>query len=195
MSGSNKWILARWYLRDMRRGNPITMPAVDPHFNLMLRDSLLEHERLHNCRIEGHWIHCKLEMRSGVLVPIRVRILMSILGLNGKGFYAPEVYCDECWMTRNIDWHVYNHGELCWVFNREWTYVLNRRYSSGIKLDDLADLGAQWLVRNVENLINKHNVGFCESLTEWLPEWGGYEHGIEKAEDQLIKGIQLGLIR
>jgi hypothetical protein len=94
----------------------------------------------------------------------------------------PRVQCLETWTTRNIDWHVYSDGSLCWVLDEEWTDVCEKSFKS-LEERKAIKFCAEWMLHNVRWLLYRHFIAPGLGIVEWPVEWGGWRHGKKGRED------------
>ena len=90
----------------------------------------------------------------------------------------PIIFCMEPWIKRDIDWHVYSDGNLCWIYDREWIDEVNSVQGLG-ELDRLLYLSSL-LFSNVTYLLDRHCLSGQTGITAWT--WPARPHGKEKAE-------------
>jgi hypothetical protein len=94
----------------------------------------------------------------------------------------PRCFCSASWIRRDIDWHVYSTGELCWVYPPYWQEVLQGvigRLDSSVA----RQTAAYWFAEQSSELIGKHLVADRLSLNKWPKEWLAWPHG-EAARQQ-----------
>lgn len=95
----------------------------------------------------------------------------------------PEVYCFEPWIRREIDWHFFSSGKLCWQyppFWREWM----RLVASETDLAGTVAYAARWCMTATRSLLHKHRLGRELGLTKWSPAWTEWAHGEAAARRQ-----------
>lgn len=86
----------------------------------------------------------------------------------------PVVWCDAKWVRRDIDWHAYSDGRLCWCLAREWRDVQGwcGKTEPVIQAD-----GLRWLLGSTDLLLNRHHYGYKHKLKRWKPCWSAWSHG------------------
>ncbi len=105
----------------------------------------------------------------------------------------PTVICEEPWVRRHIDWHVYRTGELCWVLPKQWKDAVSS-FERRIPTLSLCESSAFFLLRNVEYLLKCHRIGYEKGEESWNPEWSEFLHDKEGVEQYLreLEQIQIG---
>jgi hypothetical protein len=98
--------------------------------------------------------------------------------------YAPIVFCDETWITKQLDWHCFKAKDprldcgdryrLCWLHPKEWCLAHNNQLKT---LETVITEGTLWLGNNVSKLLDRHWIGNELGLTKWRTEWDGWAHG------------------
>lgn len=88
----------------------------------------------------------------------------------------PEVRCFENWIRKDIDWHVYSDGSLCWEIPPRWTHQL---YSVGLSNSpkEVCAFAAAYLLNSVRSLLARHHIGWQLGLVRWPQEWRAWSHG------------------
>lgn len=94
--------------------------------------------------------------------------------------HAPLVYCDEKWVRRDIDWHVFSDGCLCWTLPRLWRDLHCWR---GKPRRLIAVEGSELLIESVRSLLTRHLLGTMQNKGEWPNAWGQWSHGREGANE------------
>jgi hypothetical protein len=97
----------------------------------------------------------------------------------------PKLRCEEPWIRRpggikNLDWHIFGDGSLCYVFPEEWAdtiYQAELRHGSAVALQ----VAQQYLIRNARWLLNCHMVAYRQGLAEWPQAWNHWPHGYKEA--------------
>lgn len=105
----------------------------------------------------------------------------------------PKVWCFESWIRRDIDWHVYPDGGLCWCLDAEWKDLQGWR---GKSRDAIATDGLRWLFKAVDLMLVRHLVGHYRKLVEWPDEWNAWAHGdtgVAQYEQQRISRTAAGV--
>ena len=93
----------------------------------------------------------------------------------------PEVYCVEPWVRRDIDWHVYPDGMLCWQYPQFWFDWMSL-VASETDLEGTLAYAARWCLSSVRSLLHKHRLAQELGLTEW--QWPAWAHGEDEARRQ-----------
>lgn len=88
----------------------------------------------------------------------------------------PIVKCFEPWVRRDIDWHIYQSGELCWVYGPQWTSWL-KDYDAIAGLPPRSRFATDWMLRNVRHLLSCHRAALDLQILEWPSQWQQYAHG------------------
>jgi len=92
--------------------------------------------------------------------------------------YPPRVLCKEPWIKRDIDWHIYSDGRLCYIYDGEW--IDQVQSVRGMNEQDRLLYPSSLLFLNVTYLLDRHCLSEQLGITEWT--WPARPHGKEKAE-------------
>lgn len=90
--------------------------------------------------------------------------------------HPPQIYCDEPWVRRDVDWHVYPDGGLCWVLPRQWRDI---QAWLGKPKKRIAVDGAKWMFESSQLLLSRHLLASETGIVSWQDEWGEWAHGSE----------------
>jgi hypothetical protein len=113
--------------------------------------------------------------------------------INSRWLLAqPRVKSSAPWLRRNIDWHVFDDGELCWVYPPHYREVL-RKLSRHLERSDLMQTAAYWCVARSADLVEKHLIADQHAVKSWPPQWSAWGHG-EKARQQFEDMTRRGKI-
>lgn len=90
----------------------------------------------------------------------------------------PYVICPESFIRREIDWHAYSDGGLCYVLQTEWQDRLVRL----LKTHDydaayVIDYAITWLLAASDSLITRHLIAGRHGIEKWPESWAAYAHG------------------
>jgi hypothetical protein len=109
---------------------------------------------------------------------------------------VPIVFCDEEWITRELDWHCFRgtsgyeswreKDRLCWIHPHEWAKAHCHRLK---RLTCVVDEGSEWLKNNVSKLLERHRIGHTLGIKKWKSEWGGWAHG-QLGTDQYLSELK-----
>jgi hypothetical protein len=95
-------------------------------------------------------------------------------------------------LRKNIDWHVFGDGGLCWVYPAHYRAVLSK-LSSELDSEALMQTAAFWCVARSVDLVEKHLVADQLALKSWPLEWEAWGHG-EDAKKQFEQMLRRGKI-
>lgn len=99
----------------------------------------------------------------------------------------PLFTCHEPWLKHGADWHAYDDGSLCYVFDTEWYDKI-----SGLIVARGEHVAAQvarfWIFRNARWLLNKHLLADQLGISDWPhKEWPFYPHGYQAALREYLR--------
>lgn len=95
----------------------------------------------------------------------------------------PPVARANCsFLKRELDWHVFADGSLCYVLGEQWQEELNRAYLDNYRSNKVLGLAAGWCLSAVDSLLVRHLIGRRLGLIRWPPEWADWRHGIDGVE-------------
>ncbi len=91
-----------------------------------------------------------------------------------------KVFCHESWLRREIKWHVFRDGSLC--------YELDDRWKDGISAveqehgtADAVTFAAFWCLNGSQKLLEKHLLGHRLALRHWQHQWAEWPHTLNEA--------------
>ena len=91
----------------------------------------------------------------------------------------PQVFCNDYWVKKNIDFHVGEDGWVCYELDLRWTkYVSGVKQREGIRAAAL--YAAAWCLHHCRWLLYRHRCFYVDNVVEWpadLPAWGHGDHG------------------
>lgn len=105
---------------------------------------------------------------------------------------APAVRSWAPWLRKNIDWHVFGDGGLCWVYPAHYRAVLSK-LSRELDSEALMQTAAFWCVARSVDLVEKHLIADQLALKSWPLEWEAWGHG-EDARKQFEQMLRRGKI-
>lgn len=89
----------------------------------------------------------------------------------------PTVNCQEKWIRKDIDWHVYSDHSVCWVLDEEWQDYLRyclKEYS----WEDAEKIAVTWCLNSCSDLLYKHMIAYELGITQWPGhKWEYWSHG------------------
>jgi len=142
-----------------------------------LHDDLVMPRKLNHPGREAYLIRGGVQL-NGAVAQCSIIIDLSLFSS------PPPVVCHESWLKLGAEWHASpSDKSLCYVFGLEWKD----------KLEDIvtthgyfvaAQVAKEWLLRNVQWLLNKHVLSDQLNLTEWPNEWAYWPHGSALATTQ-----------
>lgn len=88
--------------------------------------------------------------------------------------HPPRAWCNVSWVRRDIDWHVFSDGGLCWCLKERWQ---DHQEWPGKSRDAIATDGLKWMFASVDLLLERHLVGHYRKLEKWPEEWTAWGHG------------------
>jgi len=100
----------------------------------------------------------------------------------------PDVLTTEEWVRRDMDWHSYKNGGLCWELALHWK---ERLHAELVQRDiaSVSDFASEWLINSVKGLLAKHFIGQRLAMESWHNEWPQWRHGEAGVRQyQRIKG-------
>lgn len=97
--------------------------------------------------------------------------------------YPPQVKSSAPWLRRNIDWHVFDDGTLCWAYPQHY-FELMRALSNHLDEPELLQTAACWCVSKSAELVQRHLIAEECALKTWPQEWDAWPHGIDAAQAQ-----------
>ena len=87
----------------------------------------------------------------------------------------PAVRCFNKWIRREIDWHVYNDGTLCYELPQRWKDVLAQiDTENGERVAGICAL--DWCLAGVRKLLSFHLIAYSEGLRTWPKSWQAWKH-------------------
>ena len=93
----------------------------------------------------------------------------------------PHTHCDASWLKREIDWHAYSDGGLCFDLGLFWSdeiFAVVDAYGHVAA----AEFARIWLVRSVRSLVRRHLVAHRVGITDWSSSWADWKHGRKGVE-------------
>lgn len=103
----------------------------------------------------------------------------------------PHVQCMERWMRRNVDWHAYPDGGLCYIHPEEWRDSINV-IRSILAASEVLDGAASLCTSLSIQLIERHSLGHFRKMKTWPSSWEAYSHGkVGTAEYQKNKHLRM----
>jgi hypothetical protein len=123
-----------------------------------------------------------LSLTADVVVPDRSFSLAFSLRAQPL-CYPPQVKSSAQWLRRNIDWHVFDDGTLCWAYPQHY-FELMRALSNYLDETELLQTAACWCVSKSAELAQRHLIAEECALKTWPQEWEAWPHGIEAAQTQ-----------
>lgn len=87
----------------------------------------------------------------------------------------PQVYCSESWIRKELDWHLYEDGSLCWEHPLQWKDRCEICFSV-LDNGQACDRLAYDLVTNVRYLVGRHWKGAELGLVKWPSDWLQLSH-------------------
>lgn len=89
----------------------------------------------------------------------------------------PSVACREDWIRREVDWHAFSDGRLCWVYPHLWRDVIYGIKRS-LPADCVLQMAVYWCVEHSSSLIAKHlEADRMAYGGKWPKEWDAWAHG------------------
>ena len=95
----------------------------------------------------------------------------------------PTVRSAAPWLRRDIEWHVFDDGKLCWAYPRHY-FELIHGLSRHLDEQQLVQTAACWCVSKSAELVHRHLIADQTALRTWPTEWNAWPHGIESAQAQ-----------
>ena len=96
----------------------------------------------------------------------------------------PVVTPHATFIRREVDWHAYPDGSLCYVLRDEWRDRLGKLMTKNQEDISLAiDYAATWLLAATDSLVTRHLIGARHGIKQWPPEWLAYAHGDEGVKE------------
>lgn len=123
-----------------------------------------------------------LSFTADVVVPDRSFSLMFSLR-DQPLHYPPQVKSSAPWLRRNIDWHVFDDGTLCWAYPQHY-FELMRALSNHLNEPELMQTAACWCVSKSAELVQRHLIAEECALKTWPQEWDAWPHGKDAAQAQ-----------
>jgi hypothetical protein len=91
-----------------------------------------------------------------------------------------KVYCLETWLRREIKWHVFRDGSLCYEFDGRWKDGI-----AGVEqqhgAEEAVTFAAFWCLNGCRKLLEKHLLGHRLNLAEWQSQWAQWPHTFNEA--------------
>lgn len=128
--------------------------------------------------VSGYWL-LKAHGEDG-RVKVRIRVYVG----EDWMLNPPAVKVHEEFMRKDIDWHRYSDGGLCYVLKEEWRDRLERIFERS--KGDMAytmDYAATWLLAATDSLVTRHLIGHRHNIGKWPDEWQAYSHYDVGAEE------------
>lgn len=114
----------------------------------------------------------------GALVTVTIVNPQSSWGLrNRPSFPTPRVICHEQWIARDIDWHAYPDGELCWEIFHKWQDQLDQMHQ--LAPTAVAEFAALYFLNSTRWLIGRHRLKYLFNLPKWRDDWLQWDHGTD----------------
>jgi hypothetical protein len=91
-----------------------------------------------------------------------------------------KVFCHEIWLRREIKWHVFRDGSLCYEFDDRWKDGLTAVEQQNDTADTVT-FAAFWCLNGCQKLLEKHLLAYRLNLADWQPQWEEWPHTFNKA--------------
>src|SRR6185369_2642518 len=96
----------------------------------------------------------------------------------------PTVTAHDSFIRREIDWHAYPDGSLCYVLKDEWRDRLGKFMTYNKEdISRAMDYAATWLLAATDSLVTRHLFGSRHGIKQWPPDWLAYAHGDEGVKE------------
>src|SRR5207247_580057 len=90
----------------------------------------------------------------------------------------PVVASYSPFIRREVDWHAYPDGSLCYVLRDEWRDRLAKLMTNNSEdISRAIDYAATWLLAATDSLVTRHLLGARHGIEKWPKEWLAYAHG------------------
>jgi hypothetical protein len=96
----------------------------------------------------------------------------------------PKVFCTEYWVKRDVDWHIYSTGELCYDLPERWKRNM-KRFQKRLTSAQLTEVAANWCLIHSQSLLFRHLFAYDNNLEKWPQEWKAFRHGKAGLNDYL----------
>ena len=96
----------------------------------------------------------------------------------------PQVKCSAPWLRRNIDWHVFDDGTLCWAYPPHYSELM-LALSNHLDEPELLQTAACWCVSKSADTVRRHLIAEQCAVKTWPQEWDAWPHGNDAAQAQL----------
>ena len=96
----------------------------------------------------------------------------------------PTVTSHAPFIRREVDWHAYPDGSLCYVLKDEWRDRLAKLMANNREdISHAIDYAATWLLAATDSLVTRHLLGVRHGIKQWPAEWLAYAHYDEGVEE------------
>lgn len=135
-----------------------------------------------------------LDSNPSVLVPLRVNVFAD------WNRFPPQIFCDEKWNTRELDWHVVEDGSFCWDHPIRWVDRCVIAKEILPLLNYYCHLAAH-LRDSIQSLLNCHWWGAERGLDQWHTSWPQFSHHESGTREYILeqdgfkKALQMQLMR
>jgi hypothetical protein len=137
----------------------------------------------------GYLPHFSTNDGTAASAIVEARILLSTAPANitvnvprACRIRAPYVQCHEKWFRRDVSWHAFSDGGLCYIHWEEWRDsldIIERECGEGALLPMGAALCAELSVQ----LMERHLTGYRQKRKTWPRIWSSWAHGEKGTEE------------